>query len=100
MQVFCFDLMLSVLWARQGKGPGFLFHDSHLFDGVDSRQVASAIQLGQRIASKNGFQYIVTINSDAIPWDEFEKDFDFKDFVNPVRLTDASDDGGIFGMRI
>lgn len=100
MQVFCFDLMLSVLWARRGKGPGFLFHDSHLFDGVDSRQVASAIQLAQRVALENEFQYIVTMNSDAIPWDEFDTDFDFKAFVNPVRLTDANEDGGIFGMRI
>ena len=100
MQVFCFDLMLSVLWARQGKGPGFLFHDSHLFDGVDSRQVASAIQLGQRIASENGFQYIITMNSDAIPREEFDSDFDFEAYVNPVQLTDANDYGGIFGMRI
>jgi uncharacterized protein YydD (DUF2326 family) len=100
MQVFCFDLMLSVLWSKQGLGPGFLFHDSHLFDGVDSRQVASAIQLGQRVAESNGFQYIFTINSDAIPWDEFDPEFDFRSFVNPVQLTDESDDGGLFGIRI
>ena len=46
MQIFCFDLMLADLAARRGIGPGFLIHDSHLFDGVDERQVAKALQLG------------------------------------------------------
>ena len=46
MQIFCFDLMLADLTTRRGLGPGFLIHDSHLFDGVDERQVAKALQLG------------------------------------------------------
>src|SRR5258705_9960023 len=43
---FCFDLMLTEMNIRRGRGPGFLIHDSHLFDGVDERQVAKALQLG------------------------------------------------------
>lgn len=43
MQIFCFDLMLTEISLRQGRGPGFLIHDSHLFDGVDERQVAKAL---------------------------------------------------------
>ena len=39
MQVFCFDMMLMRLCAKRVIGPGFLIHDSHLFDGVDGRQV-------------------------------------------------------------
>lgn len=46
MQIFCFDLMLTELATRRGCGPGFLIHDSHLFDGADESQVAKAIQLG------------------------------------------------------
>jgi len=46
MQIFCFDLMLAELGGNQRKNPGFLVHDSHLFDGVDERQVARALQLG------------------------------------------------------
>ena len=38
MQIFCFDLMLTVLMTRRRLGLGFLIHDSHLFDGMDSRQ--------------------------------------------------------------
>ncbi len=67
IQIFCFDLMLTEISHKQGRGPGFLIHDSHLFDGVDERQVAKALQLGAERAEAAGFQYIVTINSDALP---------------------------------
>jgi uncharacterized protein YydD (DUF2326 family) len=30
MQLFCFDLMLTEISRKQGRGPGFLIHDSHL----------------------------------------------------------------------
>ena len=56
MQIFCFDLMLIELQAERGKLPGFLIHDSHLFDGVDERQVARALQLAAERAEARGFQ--------------------------------------------
>ena len=31
MEIFCFDMMLQRMCARQKIGPGFLIHDSHLF---------------------------------------------------------------------
>lgn len=99
MQIFCFDLMLAELAARRGIGPGFLIHDSHLFDGVDERQVAKALQLGADHAARVGFQYIVTMNSDAVPEDGFREDFELQDFVNPTRLTDQMETGGLFGIR-
>lgn len=99
MQIFCFDLMLADLATRRGLGPGFLIHDSHLFDGVDERQVAKALQLGADHAAAVGFQYIVTMNSDALPTDGFRPDFDVSEFVNPTKLTDATETGGLFGLR-
>jgi uncharacterized protein YydD (DUF2326 family) len=99
MQIFCFDLMLSDLAARRGLGPGFLIHDSHLFDGVDERQVAKALQLGADHAASVGYQYIVTMNSDALPQDGFRSGFDVNDFVLPIKLTDANETGGLFGIR-
>lgn len=99
MQIFCFDLMLAELATRRGIGPGFLIHDSHLFDGVDERQVAKALQLGADRAASVGFQYIVTMNSDAVPEDGFREDFDVQTFVNPTRLTDEIETGGLFGVR-
>ena len=100
MQIFCFDMMLAVLWTKRNAGPGFLIHDSHLFDGMDSRQVARAIEIGAQQAEQIGFQYIVCINSDQLGSAEFSKTFDPTRYRNAVHITDASETGGIFGIRI
>ena len=99
MQIFCFDLMLTEISLRNGRGPGFLIHDSHLFDGVDERQVAKALQLGAERAKAAGFQYIVTMNSDALPRDGFKAGFDVRSHILDAKLTDATDNGGLFGLR-
>lgn len=98
MQIFCFDLMLMSLCGKRGIGPGFLIHDSHLFDGVDGRQVISALKRGAEAASEHGFQYIVTMNEDDA-FKEKTDGFDLRDYVLPVVLTDAKEDGGLFGFR-
>ena len=98
MQIFCFDMMLMRLCHKRQIGPGFLIHDSHLFDGVDGRQVISALRLGSEISQELGFQYIVTMNEDDA-FKETIAGFDLNDHVLPTRLTDATDDGGLFGIR-
>jgi uncharacterized protein YydD (DUF2326 family) len=98
MQIFCFDMMLMQICTERHIGPGFLVHDSHLFDGVDERQVAKALQLGERAARDLNFQYIVTMNSDAVPY-EFPEKFDLSKHILPVRLTDETEEGGLFGVR-
>jgi uncharacterized protein YydD (DUF2326 family) len=98
MQIFCFDMMLMRLCAKRGVGPGFLVHDSHLFDGVDGRQVVSALKVGAETAEELGFQYIVTMNEDDA-LKETAKDFDIHRHILPVVLTDAKEDGGLFGFR-
>ena len=99
MQIFCFDLMLAQICSRRRQWPGFLIHDSHLFDGVDERQVAKALQLGADRAARDGFQYIVTMNSDALPHEGFRSDFRVSDHVIAPHLTDATESGGLFGIR-
>ena len=99
MQIFCFDLMLMELCGRRGRWPGFLIHDSHLFDGVDERQVAKALQLGAQRAEAGGFQYIVTLNSDSLPTEGFAGGFNIQNHVVEPRLTDATEAGGLFGIR-
>ncbi len=98
MQIFCFDMMLMRLCQKRQIGPGFLIHDSHLFDGVDGRQVISALRLGSEISRELGFQYIVTMNEDDA-FKETLDGFDLNDYVLPTRLTDATEDGGLFGIR-
>ena len=99
MQIFCFDMMLTEMGMERGRWPGFLIHDSHLFDGVDERQVAKALQLGAERAERQGFQYIVTLNSDAVPQEGFRKGFDLYGHAIEPRLTDAEETGGLFGLR-
>ena len=99
MQIFCFDLMLMVLMTRRGLGLGILIHDSHLFDGMDSRQVGHALQIGTETAAKYGFQYIVTLNSDTLELPDVRRTFDPTPYLLPVRLTDATESGGLFGFR-
>ena len=93
MQIFCFDWMLAQLCAARNTGPGFLIHDSHLFDGSDERQVAKALELGERIGKEIGWQYIVTMNSDVLP-----PAFAAHEAIVEPRLLD-SPDGGLFGVR-
>lgn len=98
MQVFCFDMMLMRVCAKRGIGPGFLIHDSHIFDGVDGRQVIRALRVGAENAQELGFQYIVTMNEDDA-FKETEEGFNLNDYILDVKLTDATDDGGLFGIR-
>jgi uncharacterized protein YydD (DUF2326 family) len=98
MQIFCFDMMLMRLCASRALGPGFLIHDSHLFDGVDGRQLISALKVGAETAQELGFQYIVTMNEDDA-FKESTTGFNLSDHVLSTVLTDATDDGGLFGFR-
>jgi uncharacterized protein YydD (DUF2326 family) len=99
MRIFCFDMTLIRLLSRRSIGPGFLVHDSHLFDGVDERQVAIALAVGADTAVKANWQYIVTMNSDEIPpADLFPEGFDVGAHIHPKRLTDAPG-GGLFGFE-
>lgn len=98
MKIFCYDLMLAQLWSERDPSPRLLIHDSTIFDGVDERQVALALQLADRESRRCGFQYICTFNSDMIPQSQFPLDFNFDSFVR-LRLTDADDEGGLLGIR-
>jgi len=98
MKVFCYDLMLAQLWAHRNTSPGFLIHDSTIFDGVDERQTAHSLEVAAREAESRGFQYICLLNSDTIPWREFSEDFKFNEYVRLI-LTDAQENGSLLGIR-
>jgi len=99
VEIFCFDLALfEVVSARLG-GPGFLLHDSHLFDGVDERQIAGALQLGLEATVGKGLQYIVTMNSDIFARLPLPEGFETSKVVLETRLSDEGETGGLFGFR-
>lgn len=98
MVIFCFDLTMAVVAHRHGRGPDFLVHDSHLFDGVDDRQLRDALELAAEVAAREGMQYIATLNSDDLEKAE-RKGFDPSGKALAVRLKDEYEDGGLFGFR-
>jgi uncharacterized protein YydD (DUF2326 family) len=95
MLTYCFDLTLISI-ALPSRAPRVLVHDSHVFDGVDSRQIGAAIRTGYFESAERGYQHIITLNSDNLPSVE---DVELSSVILPVRLTDKYEDGGLFGIR-
>lgn len=98
MKIFCYDMMLAGLWAERPVSPGFLVHDSDLFEGVDSRQTAKALQMASTESKEGHFQYICTMNTDDVPRDEFDKGFGFDSLV-ATTLTDKDAGESLLGIR-
>jgi uncharacterized protein YydD (DUF2326 family) len=103
MEIFCFDLALFEVVSKRFGGPGFLIHDSHLFDGVDERQIARALMLGADVTAGNQLQYqlqyIVTMNSDIFDRLPLSDAIDRTKVVLSTRLSDETETGGVFGFR-
>ncbi|WP_054816429.1 ABC-three component system protein [Nocardia arizonensis] len=101
VETFMLDMVCAVAAMRENRAPRILVHDSHLFDAIDGRQVASCLNIGARLAEEKGFQYIVSLNSDFLALVESQSDglFDSMPYVLETRLTDETDTGGLFGFR-
>ena len=98
MKIFCFDLALLQLQLQIPGRIDFLIHDTLMFDAVDTRQRARALELAAQVTSEFGAQYICTMNSDMVPHSDFTKKFDFNQHVR-LTLTDTSPAGSLLGIR-
>ncbi len=100
MKVFCYDMVLAELGIARNCYPDFLVHDSTIFDGVDERQVARALTLAKLKCEELGFQYICLVNSDMIPYQEFDAELakQFRESI-VLRISDNQDNGGLLGIR-
>jgi uncharacterized protein YydD (DUF2326 family) len=98
MSIFCFDLTMAVIAHREGRAPDFLVHDSHIFDGVDDRQLTRALEVAVDLTDAEGMQYIVTINEDDLSKAR-NLGFDPEPYIIEPMLTDAYEGGGLFGFR-
>ncbi len=98
MKIFCYDLMLISFARLRDLGIDFLIHDSTIFDGVDPRQRAHALELAAEMSAKHGFQYICTLNTDMVPVSDFSAGFAYEGLVR-LRLTDTDPSGSLLGFR-
>jgi len=98
MMVLCYDLVLARLWAEMAQSPGFLVHDSAIFDPTEERQVAHALELAHSRSQEEGWQYICTLNSDRLPHGDFSPGFDIREHVR-LTLTDRDISGCLLGIR-
>lgn len=99
MEIFCLDMALLKINSKKHQGPGFLIHDSHLFDGVDERQISRALALGAQATGGKRLQYIVTMNSDIFDRLPLPDTIDRETAVLSARLSDQTETGGLFGFR-
>lgn len=97
VMIFSYDLMLSQRWSGLEQSPGFLLHDSEIFDGVDERQIAGALMLAAREAGEHDFQYICSLNSDDLPSPDFLTDLDLGE-TRRLQLTDETEEGRLLGI--
>ncbi|MCC3273499.1 DUF2326 domain-containing protein [Arthrobacter zhangbolii] len=99
MAIFAYDVALAEDLAARGRGPGFLLHDSAIFADVDERQTAKAIEVASASASEFGYQHLLTMNSDNVPWEEFSVRSVFSDSV-VLTLHDGDPSGSVLGTRL
>lgn len=99
MAIFAYDIAVSEDLASDGRGPGFVIHDSSIFADVDERQTAKAIEIAAASAEEFGYQHLLTMNSDHVPWHEFVDRSVFDEAV-VLRLHDGDPSGGVLGQRI
>ncbi|ONK11203.1 DUF2326 domain-containing protein [Streptomyces sp. MP131-18] len=96
MQLLCFDLTLMSEGVGEGHHPGFVVHDSVVFDGVDPRQIAAALTLVKETVTDNTCQYICTMNSNDVPESVREENW-FRDGTRRIVLD--TEEGGILGIQ-
>lgn len=97
MKIFCFDLAILEFCASRDVPIDFLVHDSEMYDGVDSRQRAAALERAREVTERTGTQYICALNSDMVPHDDFRAGFTFDEYVR-CTLTDQEASGSLLGI--
>lgn len=94
--LFCFDLTMLEEGITTAHHPDFLVHDSSVFDGVDPRQRAGALQFAQAMVESTGGQYICTINSNDVPDEVLSQDWFRAGVVRTILDTET---GGLLGRE-
>ena len=102
VKIFCFDWTL--LKGRYNHAIDFIFHDSRILDGMDSRQIAALFKLSYQECTKNSYQYIISANLNTIESVKAElTDEEFSEIIlrnEILELNDLSDEGKLLGIQV
>lgn len=99
MGIYSYDIALAQVWQGARQRFGFLLHDSLLFEGVDERQIALALNYAKQASESLDFQYIALINSDNLPLaDLHEIGLRWNDHVR-LQLGDSRPEDTLLGFR-
>jgi uncharacterized protein YydD (DUF2326 family) len=100
-EVLLFDLLAAQEWGPRNPRVQLLVHDSLMFDPMDPRQIAHAIELARTQCDSFHYQYLVLLNESQVPHEDlgrFKNGIDFEGVHQPFYLSDT-EDGGLFGFQ-
>ena len=101
VRMFCFDWLILNCEISKMR---FIAHDSRLFANMDPRQRETLFRIVYETCCKKDFQYICTINEDAL--ESFEGIMSTEDYKNIVRdnvileLNDDAPESKLLGIQI
>lgn len=99
VKIFCFDW--TILKNQLNHTVKFIFHDSRITDGMDTRQLATLFKIAN---AEEGFQYIISLNQDRLDNLKSElSDEEYEEIINQniiLELSDNSDADKLLGMQI
>lgn len=99
MKVFDYDMTIMKIRNEVNNLPGFLIHDSDVFDAVDERQVAKALEYADKKALEQNTHYICFMNSDRVPQALFTDEFRNRFNLCVRAKLEDTENGGLFGFR-
>lgn len=99
VKIFCFDW--TILKNQLNHIVKFIFHDSRITDGMDTRQLATLFKIAH---SEQDFQYIISLNQDRL--DNLKNELseqEYDEIINNniiLELSDDSDRDKLLGIQI
>lgn len=101
VRMFCFDLLILLNKISKIR---FLIHDSRLFANMDPRQRETLFRIAEDICNQEGFQYICTINEDALlSFESLMTPNEFKEIIHDnirLELTDDAPESKLLGIQV
>lgn len=101
VRMFCFDLLILLNKISKIR---FLIHDSRLFANMDPRQRETLFRIAEDVCNQEGFQYICTINEDALlSFESLMKPNEFKKIIHDnirLELTDDAPESKLLGIQV